>query len=466
MTNAAAASAQPDYSAQVKSLHAYHATLDPQNLGWRKAQLRALSKMLTENKDIFLDALKKDLGTNPTEGALLQLELINSEIEHALKNVDDWAKPQKVPTPLHLKPSSAKIIQEPLGVALIIGAWNYPLLLTLSPLVGCIAAGNAAVIKPSEMSPATSSVIAELLPRYLDPQAFEVIEGAIPETKALLQETFDKIFFTGSAPVGKSVMKAAAEHLTPVTLELGGQCPAIVDKTADIKQTALRIVFAKFSNAGQTCVAPNHVFVHKDVADEFTEAVKETIVEFFGRDPHKSPDYGRIVNQRHHQRLTNLLHGQKIAHGGNADPRDLYISPTVLKDVDLSAPVMQEEIFGPILPLITVGDLSEAFNHISQGEKPLAAYVFTKDKAVMKQAEKIKAGAVCINNAMLHLGVHDLPFGGVGGSGFGQYHGKAGFETFSHAKPVMKSGKLEPGVHYPPHKGRVKNTVLKFFHLI
>jgi acyl-CoA reductase-like NAD-dependent aldehyde dehydrogenase len=354
-------------------------------------------------------------------------------------------------------------VHEPLGTALIMGAWNYPLLLTLSPLAGCIAAGNAAVIKPSMMAPATSALLAEMLPRYLDKKAFQVVEGDVPEATALLKERFDKIFFTGSAPVGRIVMEAAAKHLTPVTLELGGQSPCIVDSSANLKLAALRIVFAKFANAGQTCVAPNHIFVHKDVADKFTEILKKTIADFYGQDPQKSPDYGRIVNKQHHQRLVALMKGQTIACGGSNDPDTLYIAPTLLTNVDPASPLMQEEIFGPLLPLVRVDDLSQAFNHIS-ASRPLAVYVFTGNKKVIKQAEKIGAGGVCINNAMVHLGVHDLPFGGVGESGFGQYHGKAGFEGFSHAKPIFYGGSIEAGAHYPPHN-RFKKFIRKCFGL-
>jgi aldehyde dehydrogenase (NAD+) len=463
MPNTEDSSTEKGYAALVQSLRAHHKTIDPQNISWRKEQLRALKKMLKENEALFLEALHKDLGTNPTEGRLLQLGVISSEITHALKHLNRWAKPQKVSTPLRLKPSSARIVHEPLGTALIMGAWNYPLLLTLSPLVACIAAGNAAVIKPSMMAPATSALLAEMLPRYLDKKAFQVVEGDVPEATALLKERFDKIFFTGSAPVGRIVMAAAAKHLTPVTLELGGQSPCIVDSSANLKLAALRIVFAKFANAGQTCVAPNHIFVHKDVADEFTEILKKTITDFYGQNPQASPDYGRIVNERHHQRLVSLMKGQNIAHGGGSDLQNLYIAPTLLTNVDPASPVMQEEIFGPLLPIMPVNDLSQAFNHISANNPPLAAYVFTGDKKVIAQAEKINAGAVSINNAMVHLGVHDLPFGGVGESGFGQYHGKAGFEAFSHAKSVFYGGSIEAGAHYPPHDNRLKKFIRKCF---
>jgi aldehyde dehydrogenase (NAD+) len=465
MSDAEGSGKEKGYAALVQSLREHHKTIDPQNISWRKEQLRAMKQMLEENEALFLEALRKDLGTNPTEGGLLQLGLISSEIAHALKHIDRWAKPQKVSTPLHLKPSSARIVHEPLGTALIMGAWNYPLLLTLSPLVGCIAAGNAAVIKPSMMSPATSALLAKMLPRYLDKKAFQVVEGDVPEATALLKERFDAIFFTGSAPVGRIVMAAAAKHLTPVTLELGGQSPCIVDSSANLKLAALRIVFAKFANAGQTCVAPNHIFVHKDVADEFTEILKKTMTEFYGQNPQASPDYGRIVNAHHHQRLVSLMKGQNIACGGGNDPRDLYIAPTLLTNVNLASPVMQEEIFGPILPIVAVDDLSQAFNHIGANKRPLAVYVFTGSKKVIDQAEKINAGAVCINNAMVHLGVHDLPFGGVGESGFGQYHGKAGFETFSHAKPIFRSGSLEAGAHYPPYDNRFKKLIRRCFGL-
>lgn len=462
------AAQKAQFPALVQSVRAYHSTLDTQDLSWRKAQLRALQKMLQENEAAFLEALQQDLGTNPTEGKLFQLGLVSSEIDHALKNIGAWAKPEKVSTPLHLKPSGARILHEPLGAALIIGAWNYPLLLTLSPLVGCIAAGNAAVIKPSEMAPATSSLLAQKLPRYLDNKAFKVVEGGAAATTDLLKEQFDSLFFTGSARVGRLVMEAAAKNLTPVTLELGGQCPAIVDRSADLTLAAKRIAFAKFANAGQTCVAPNHVFVHKDVAKKFTKLLNQTIADFYGKNPQESPDFGRIVNRQHHQRLVALLKDQNLAQGGQSDTSDLYIAPTVLSNVDTNSPVMQEEIFGPILPVIPVNDLAEAFNQTSKKGHPLAAYVFAKDNKALKRGEKIAAGAVCLNSAMIHLGVHDLPFGGVGGSGFGQYHGKAGFNLFSHAKPVFSSGGLEAGAHFPPHKdkGLIKKSILKAFRLL
>jgi aldehyde dehydrogenase (NAD+) len=450
------------YTDLVRETRAYQRSLDRADLGWRKDQLRGLRQMLKENQPALLEALRRDLHVPPTEGKLLQIGVISSEIKHALKHLDAWAKPKKVHTPLHLQPGHSAVAPEPLGTALIIGAWNYPLLLTLSPLVGAIAAGNAAIIKPSELAPATAQVLADLLPRYLDPKAFRIVRGGIPETTELLKERFDTVFFTGSAAVGRIVAAAAAKFPEPVVLELGGQSPCIVDKSADLKLAALRIVFAKFANAGQTCVAPNHIFVDRDIADEFTRILKQTIEQFYGPDPQRSPDYARVVSRKHVDRLRGLMAGQTVAHGGNVDADDLYIAPTILTDVGPHSPAMQEEIFGPVLPLIKFDDISEAFNDIADRNHPLAAYVFARDEDVIARAKKeISAGGLCINNAMVHLSVNDLPFGGGGGdSGFGAYHGEEGFKTFSRRKSILHSGGIEPGLHYPPYGRKINQLVM------
>ncbi|HTK84069.1 MAG TPA: aldehyde dehydrogenase family protein [Patescibacteria group bacterium] len=451
------------YTDLVNETRKHQRSLDRADLDWRRDQLRALQRMIRENQPALLDALHKDLRVAPQEGKLLQLGVINAEIKHALKHLDEWAAPEKVRTPLHLQPAKSSVAQEPLGTVLIMGAWNYPLLLTLSPLVGAIAAGNAAVIKPSEMAPATAQVLADLLPRYLDPKAFPVVQGGVPETTELLKERFDLVFFTGSANVGKIVMRAAAEHLTPVVLELGGQSPCIVDKSADLKTAALRIVFAKFANAGQTCVAPNHIFVHKEVATEFTKVLKETLEKFYGSDPQKSPDFARIVSRKHVERLKGLMDGQTIAHGGQVDADDLYVAPTILTGVDPKSPVMQEEIFGPVLPIMEFENIDDVFNDIASRPHPLAAYVFATDKDVIERAKKeISAGGICANNAMMHLAVDDLPFGGGGeGSGFGAYHGRAGFDVFSRRKSILQSANVEPGLHYPPYGRKIRELILK-----
>lgn len=452
-----------DYGAIVKSVRDYHATIGKQDIKWRKAQLKALKEMLEKEEAVLLEALQKDLGKGPIESHITEIGLIKSEINVALKNVGKWAKPKKVPMPLHLKPATGKTVYEPYGVALIIGAWNYPLTLTLAPLVGAIAAGNAAIIKPSEIASATAKVLEEIMPRYLDPKAFRVVQGGKEETTDLLKEQFDKIFFTGSKRVGSIIMGAAAKNVTPVTMELGGKCPAIVDSSADIDLTARRLVFGKFINAGQTCVAPDYVLVDEKTAPALTAAFKKTITAFYGEDPRHSADYSRIVNAFHHQRLVDQMSGHEIVHGGEHDAQSLYIAPTVLKVTDLNTPIMNDEVFGPLLPIVTVKNMSEAFNYIAQKDKPLALYIFAKNKKVIKQAQNMCAGAVGINEAIVHPSVAELPFGGVGGSGFGKYHGKWGFEEFSNAKAVFNGAtKMDLPARYPPYKPW-KQRILKFF---
>jgi aldehyde dehydrogenase (NAD+) len=338
---------------------------------------------------------------------------------------------------------------------LIIGAWNYPVQLTLLPLVGAIASGNTCIVKPSELSENTAQVLAALFPKYLDPECFRIVNGAIAESTAVLDQRFDKILYTGNGMVGRIIVQKAAKYLTPVLLELGGKSPAIVDKNSDLAIVGRRIAWGKFVNAGQTCICPDYVICEKSVEGPLIEVMKKTIEEFYGKDPQKSEDYGRIVNDRHFTRVTKLLTSGKVAFGGKTDPKDRYISPTILTDVDAKSEIMADEIFGPVLPIMTVNNIQEAIDYVNQHDKPLALYVFSKDDTVCEKVLRhtFSGGAVA-NDTLMHASVHTLPFGGVGPSGSGAYHGKLSFEAFSHQKAVMvKNQNMEVvnAIRYPPY---------------
>ncbi len=441
------------YADMVAGLRAYHASLDPCDLDWRRDQLEALRAMVKEEESGVLDALHTDLRKTPAESRITETDFVIEEIDHALSHLDDWARPAREPTPIFLQPGSCQVVWEPLGVVLIIGTWNYPFHLMIAPLVASLAAGNAAVLKPSEIAPATADLIADIVPRYLDSRAVVVVAGGVPETTALLEQRFDRIFFTGSGRVGRIVMAAAAKHLTPVTLELGGKSPCIVDASAKLGVAARRIAFGKFSNAGQTCLAPDYVLVHRDLVDDFVSAMADTIRDFYGPNPQQSEHYARVVNGQHHARLVSLLNDGEAVVGGEHDAADLYVAPTLLRGVDPSSPVMQEEIFGPILPVLEIEDADEAIQFVNERGKPLALYVFAEDDEVVARIiHGTSSGGVCINDTVAHSAAPDLPFGGVGESGMGKYHGEWGFREFSNAKAVLsRSTWLDPGLHYPPY---------------
>ena len=426
------------------------------DLDMRRAQLERIERMLTDREDEFVDALAADLGKSAVEAYSTEIGFTLTEIGHVLKHLERWAKPRKVSLPIHLKPGSAVVQPEPLGTVLIIAPWNYPLQLVLAPLVAAIAAGNTAVIKPSEVAPATADALERLVPKYLDPNIVQVVTGGVPETTALLDEPWDHVFYTGNGTVGRIVMKAAAEHLTPVTLELGGKSPAIVTANADLRSAARRIAWGKFTNAGQTCIAPDYVLVDRSVASGLLAELSTAITEFYGDDPQESDDYGRIVNAKHFDRLTGLLDGAgTVAHGGSHDAEDRYIAPTVITDVDPTAPIMDDEIFGPLLPVIGYDTLDEAIRFVTERPKPLAFYPFTDDNDEADElVDRTTSGGVTVNHTLLHLAVPELPFGGVGASGMGAYHGKPGFDLFSHLKPVLRRrSKPDPSVAYPPYTG-------------
>jgi aldehyde dehydrogenase (NAD+) len=394
--------------------------------------------MLADNADIIADALHDDLGKPATESYLTEIGFLSGEIRNTLKHLSSWTKPKRVNIPIVLQPGSAKVVPEPLGVVLIIAPWNYPFLLTLSPLVGAIAAGNVAVLKPSELAPKTSAVLAALVPVYLDQRAVTVVEGGIAETTTLLEQRFDHIFYTGSGPVGRIVMTAAAKHLTPVTLELGGKSPAYVDESSNLRQVAKRIAWGKFVNTGQTCVAPDYVLGTQDVLDELAFYLADAIRDMYGSAIEANPDYGRIVNDGHFKRLVSYLDDGDVVIGGEHNAKIRYLAPTVINRVSRSAPIMQGEIFGPILLLVAASDLSDAIAFVNELDKPLALYVFSEQSAVIQRWQnETSSGALGVNAPIIHLSAHDLPFGGVGPSGMGSYHGEQSFLTFSHLKSVM-----------------------------
>ncbi|KAM5179888.1 aldehyde dehydrogenase family 3 member B1-like [Mantella aurantiaca] len=422
---------------------------------FRMAQLEALGRYLEENRTEILQSLKKDLHKAPFESEVTELSMVKSEINLAINSLSSWMKDEHVSKNMAIYLDSAFIRKEPFGVALIISPWNYPINLTLIPLVGAIAAGNCVIIKPSEISPHTEKVLAEGLSRYLDKDCFAVVCGGVEESTRLLAERFDYIFFTGNPTVGKIVMQAATKHLTPLTLELGGKNPCYVHDDSDVKNAARRIAWSRFINAGQTCLAPDFVLCSNEMKEKLVPALQATIQEFYGEDPKQSPDFGRIISDRHFQRVAALLKCGKIAAGGQTDDSERYIAPTILIDMEESDPVMQEEIFGPILPIVAVSGVEEAIRFINKREKPLAAYAFSASSQIINQfLDRTSSGGFCANDGIMHTTVISLPFGGVGHSGMGMYHGKFSFDTFSHKRACLwrSDGREKLNeVRYPPY---------------
>lgn len=424
-----------------------------QSLAWRIRQLEGIYRFATEREHDIAAALNADLGKPSLEAYGAEISYVANDAAHAKKHLEEWIKPERVASPLIVHPAKSEIRREPLGVVLIISPWNYPYQLLMAPLVAAVAAGNTALLKPSEIAPHTSALIAAELPRYVDAGCIRVVEGGIPETTEILAQRFDHIFYTGNGHVGRIVMRAAAEHLTPVTLELGGKSPAFVDSSADLDVAARRLMWGKFFNAGQTCVAPDYVLVDASVKDALLAKMKSVLQDFYGQDPKSTKDFARIINTKHHDRLTALLEGQTVFIGGEHDRENKYIAPTILVDVDPESAVMQEEIFGPILPVIGVANVDAALRFINGRDKPLALYVFSTHKpTVEKVLGGTSSGGASVNHVWLHLAVPDLPFGGVGESGMGAYHGRHGFETFSHRKAVLhKPNQIDPDLLYPPY---------------
>jgi aldehyde dehydrogenase (NAD+) len=420
---------------------------------WRVAQLEAMQRMLVDNEELLAAALADDLGKHAVESWVTEIGFLGNEIDHLLRHLRDWLRPRRAAVPLYLRPARARLVREPLGVVLVIAPWNYPLQLSLAPMAGALAAGNAVVLSPSEHAPATSRALAQLVPAYLDPSAVRVAEGGIPETTELLDQRWDHIFYTGGATVGRIVLEAAAKHLTPVTLELGGKSPTFVDEDADLPVAARRIAWAKFTNAGQTCVAPDYVLATRPVLDELAPLLERAIRDFHSADPARSETYGRIVNDRHFDRVHRLIDPSRVVVGGRVDPASRYIEPTILDGVEAADAVMQEEIFGPVLPLVEVSGVGSAVEFIAARDKPLALYVFTGNEETKRRfLTGTSSGAITFNLPMAHLAVPSLPFGGVGASGMGSYHGEASIDVFSHTKPVLDAPTRPDlaAVVYPP----------------
>ncbi len=408
---------------------------------WRMAQLEGIARMMSECEDRLAEALHADLGKSATEAWLTEISFVAGAARHALAHLDRWMRDQRVSTPFFVMPGRSWIRSEPLGIVLNISPWNYPLQLCLTPLVTMVAAGNCGVIKPSELAPATSSLVAELVPGYLDGECIRVVEGGVPEATLLLEQDWDHIVFTGGERVARIVMTAAARHLTPVTLELGGKSPCIVLPDADLDIAARRIAWGKCTNAGQTCIAPDYVLASEETIAELVPRIQRAVREMFGDDPARSSDYGRIVSKAHFDRIAGLLDGQDHAWGGQTDPESRYIAPTIVAPADPGSELMREEIFGPVLPMVEAEGLEAALEFIRSRPKPLAAYLFTRNEGHMdRMVEEVSSGSICINDVMMFMAVDELPFGGVGASGTATYKGEEGFRQLSHQKAILRRG--------------------------
>ena len=427
------------------------------DVAFRIQQLKTLKKAVVEHQLAIIEALKADLKKPEFEAYATEIWVIK-EIDYAIKHIKSWTKAKKAAIPIEQFPGSGRIYPEPLGVVLIIAPWNYPFQLIISPLVGAIAAGNCAILKPSEISRHTSHILADIIQKHFDSAYIAVVEGGVETSQQLLAEKFDHIFFTGGTAIGRIVMEAAAKQLTPVTLELGGKSPCIVDSDINIEYTARRITWGKFINAGQTCIAPDYLLVDRTIKQDLLDSIQKCIREFYDDEPAVSPDYARIINQKQFSRLVEFLKDGKMIVGGETNPAERYIAPTVIDNVSLEEPVMQDEIFGPILPVIEYSNLTEAIAIINERPKPLALYLFSRNKNLQQRVcRETSSGSVCINDTVMQFGVPSLPFGGVGDSGIGSYHGKLSFDTFSHYKSVLKRSFLfDIKLRYAPYKGKLQ----------
>jgi aldehyde dehydrogenase (NAD+) len=434
------------------------------DLGFRIRQLHTLRKAVIENEQKIFDALQRDLGKPAFESYGGETGIVTHEVDHALTHLKTWARTNRVRSPLAYFPSNSYIIPEPYGVALIIGPWNFPFQLMLTPLVGAIAAGNCTLLKPSISAPECSHLMAEIVSRYFDPEYVSLIEGGAETAQMLLEERFDYIFFTGGSAAGRIVMTAAAKNLTPVTLELGGKNPCIVDADTHLEFTARRIAWGKFFNAGQSCVAVDYLLVDKRIKEQLVDRIVQFTRDCYGTDPSHCPDYGRIVNETHFDRLSGLLGCGSLVMGGQMDRSTRYIAPTIIEEITGFEPIMEEEIFGPLLPIIEYKDLSRALEFVRKRPKPLALYFFSRNKQLQDRVlRETSSGGGCINDTVIHETSTRLPFGGEGASGIGKYHGKASFDTFTHERSIVKSGFLmDNPLRYPPYKNHLK-WLKKFF---
>ncbi|MBO0527645.1 aldehyde dehydrogenase [Clostridium botulinum] len=434
------------------------------DINFRIETLKKLKHNIKMNENNIFKALKIDLNKSEFETFITEIGIVYDEINGAIKNIKKWSKPKKVKTPITNFLASSYIYNEPYGVALIIAPWNYPFQLIMAPLVGAISAGNCVLLKPSELAVETEKIIVKIIKETFSDEYIGVVTGGVKESEALLKEKFDYIFYTGGINVGKIVMRAAAEHLTPITLELGGKSPCIVDKDANIDLAARRITWGKFLNAGQTCVAPDYLVVHRNIKEKLISSIENYIIEFFGENAFESEEYPRIINERHFKRLEGYLKEGKIVSGGKTDISNLYIEPTIIEGINLKNRIMEEEIFGPIFPVIEFEGMDEVIDIIKNNPKPLALYYFSEDKEKQEFIIKnISFGGGCINDTIMHLSTSTLPFGGVGSSGIGGYHGRASFDTFSHKKSILKKSNLiDIKIRYAPFKGKI-NLAKKLF---
>jgi aldehyde dehydrogenase (NAD+) len=445
-------------------LRAFFASGRTRDVDFRIAQLKKLKEAIRKYEPEIMASLYEDLRKPPFESYASEIGILYTEIDHVIRNIRSWARSRRVATPIIHFLSRSRVYQEPYGVVLIIGPWNYPFQLAIAPLIGAIAAGNCVLLKPSELSPATSATIEKMIGELFEPDYVTVFQGEAEATKKLLDEKFDYIFFTGSTAVGRMVMTAAARYLTPVTLELGGKSPAIVHEDASLDYGIKRLAWGKFFNAGQTCIAPDYVLIHRKIKDVFLEKLIKTIHNFYGEDPMTSPDYARIINERHFDRLLNLMKSGWILYGGNYQKKDLYIAPTIIDQVSADDTIMREEIFGPILPLIEYDNIDEAITFVNQRPKPLALYCFSEDRKIQDRVlRETSSGGGCINDTVSHVGSQELLFGGIGESGMGAYHGKASFDTFTHQRGILfRSNLVDMPLRYPPYRDRVSLLQLLF----
>jgi len=431
---------------------------------YRKEALVKLKDSVKKHESEIAIALQKDLGKSATESYLSEIGMLLEDISYTLKHLKGWMKPKGQSTPMTISPASSKVVNCPYGVVLVIAPWNYPILLSLQPLVGALAAGNCCVLKPSELAPASAEIIEKIVKEVFPENYATVINGGVEVSKALLDEQFDYIFYTGNTNVGRIVMEKAAKYLTPVTLELGGKSPVVVTRNANLRLAARRIAFGKLMNLGQTCVAPDYVLVEREVHDELIAFLKEEITKMYGIKPLQNAAYGKIINHRHYERICSLIDKSKVVFGGECDEAALRIEPTILDNVVAEDAVMSEEIFGPVLPIITINNLDEAFNFIQQRPHPLALYIFTKNQAEEDHfINGLLFGGGCVNDVIVHLSNPNLPFGGIGPSGMGEYHGKSTYETFSHKKSIVKSATwIDMPLRYPPYTEKT-DKMLRFF---
>ncbi|MFW6368636.1 MAG: aldehyde dehydrogenase [Spirochaetota bacterium] len=436
----------------------YFATGRTRDVASRLESLDRLAGCIKSNDSRIMQAVTADLGKSAFEVYATETGVVLQELRAIRRGLRKWAKPRRVKTPLAYAISSSRTIREPYGVSLILSPWNYPFQLALAPAIGALAAGNTVVLKPSELAPNTSSLLANMIRDTFEPGLFQVLEGDKDVASDLLDQPFDYVFYTGNTRVGKIVLQKAAEHLTPVTLELGGKSPTIVTEKADIKTAARRVAWGKFLNAGQTCVAPDYCIVHRNVYEAFLEALQHATVALYGERPFESPDYGRIVNDRHVQRISSLMDSGRTVIGGAVDTAHRYIAPTVLRDVDWTHPSMSEEIFGPVLPVLRYNEVQEVYGPIEERDRPLALYVFSEDLGEAREImRRLSFGGGCINDTIMHVANPWLPFGGVGASGMGRYHGHESFRTFSYMKSIVyHRSRPDFSARYPPYKGKLR----------